>query len=136
MSTDRKILRLIQRLLAAAAAAFGLATLVVGGRVLMGFDPGYVVFRPLLFYNTAMGAAYLAAGVMTWLSLERGRLAAATIFVLNLLVLGFVGYLYANGQAVAIESIRAMTFRTGVWLALFLALAWLSRRASRAPRAR
>ena len=58
-------------------------------------------------------------------SLGRGRFAAAAIFVLNLLVLGVIGYLYSAGSAVAIDSIRAMTFRTGVWLVLFLGLAWL-----------
>jgi hypothetical protein len=109
------------------AAAFGLATLVSGGRVLTGADPGYVVFRPLLIFNTAMGVAYLAAGIITLRSLERGKRAAATIFLLNLLVLGAIGYLYVARSAVAIDSIRAMTFRTGVWLVLFLGLAWLSR---------
>ena len=127
MSTTRLSVRLMQRTLAFVAVAFGLATLVSGGRVLAGADPGYVVFRPLLIFNTAMGVAYLAAGIITLRSLERGKRAAATIFLLNLLVLGGIGYLYAAGSAVAIDSIRAMTFRTGVWLVLFLGLAWLSR---------
>jgi hypothetical protein len=75
---------------AVVAAVFGLATIVAGGRVLTGWsDPGYVVYRPLLIYNTAMGVAYLAAG-----------------------------------SSVAIDSLRAMTFRTAVWLALFEGLVW------------
>ena len=45
---------------------FGVATLFAGSRVLLGSDPGYEVFRPLLIYNTAMGAAYLAAGITVW----------------------------------------------------------------------
>ena len=125
-------MRLGQRILASVAAVFGLATLVAGGRVLAGADPGYVVFRPLVIFNTAMGVAYVASGIITLRSLERGRFAAATIFVLNLFVLGVIGYLYSTGSAVAIDSIRAMTFRTGVWLVLFLGLAWLSR-GSHAP---
>jgi uncharacterized RDD family membrane protein YckC len=68
------------------ALLFGLATLLAGGRVLLGGDPGYMVFRPLLIYNTAMGLAYLAAGVLLWTNLRQGRLAAATIFGLNLFV--------------------------------------------------
>ena len=55
----------------------------------------------LLIYNTAMGIAYVAAGVIAWRNLDRGKYAAATIFVLNLLVLGATGYLYAAGSAVA-----------------------------------
>lgn len=118
----------IRRALAFVAALFGLVTLIAGGRVLAGADPGYVVFRPLLIYNTAMGAAYIAAGIVAWRSADRGRHAAAAIFVLNLLVLGMIGYLHAAGSAVAVESVRAMIFRTAVWLVLFLGLAWLSRR--------
>ncbi len=127
MSAPRSARGLTQRLLALVAAAFGLATVVAGGRVLAGVDPGYVVFRPLVIFNTAMGVAYLAAGIVTWRSVERGTVGAATVFLLNLLVLGAIGYLYATGRAVAIDSIRAMIFRTGLWLVLFLGLAWLSR---------
>ncbi|MDO8631094.1 MAG: hypothetical protein Q7R41_11440 [Phycisphaerales bacterium] len=125
MSTARPSVRLGQRILAFVATVFGFATVVAGGRVLAGADPGYVVFRPLVIFNTAMGVAYVASGIITLRSLGRGKFAAATIFVLNLLVLGVIGYLYSAGSAVAIDSIRAMTFRTGVWLALFLGLAWL-----------
>lgn len=110
------------------AALFGVATIITGARVLAGSDPGYIVFRPLLIYNTAMGIAYVVAGVIAWRNLDRGKYAAAAIFVLNFLVLGIIGYLYAAGSAVAIESLRAMILRTVVWLALFLGLAWMSHR--------
>lgn len=110
------------------AVLFGLVTIFAGVRVLAGADPGYVVFRPLLIYNAAMGLAYVAAGVIAWRSVERGKYAAATIFVLNFLVLGAISYLYAMGSAVAVESLRAMTLRTAVWLVLFFGLAWMSQR--------
>ena len=121
-------MKIIQGVLALAAALFGLATIIAGSRVLNGSDPGYIVFRPLLIYNTAMGIAYVAAGVIAWRNLDRGKYAAATIFVLNLLVLGATGYLYAAGSAVAIDSLRAMIFRTVAWLVLFLGMAWTSKR--------
>jgi len=75
-----------------------------------------------------MGMVYVAAGVIAWRSVDRGKYAAATIFVLNFLVLGAVGYLYAAGSAVAMESLHAMILRTVVWLVLFLGLAWMSHR--------
>ena len=121
-------MKIIQGVLALAAALFGLATIIAGSRVFTGSDPGYIVFRPLLIYNTAMGIAYVAAGVIAWRNLDRGKYAAATIFVLNLLVLGTTGYLYAAGSAVAIESLRAMIFRTVAWLVLFLGMVWMSHR--------
>ena len=121
----------LQRVFALVAVLFGIATVVAGTRVLTGSDPGYIVFRPLLIFNTAMGFAYVAAGVIAWRSIDRGKFAAAAIFIANLLALGTVGYLYAAGNAVAKESVGAMTFRTVVWLVLFAGLAWLSRRNNR-----
>ena len=118
--------RIIQGIFALIAVLFGFATIIAGARVLTGSDPGYIVFRPLLVYNTAMGIAYVAAGVIAWRSLDKGKYAAAAIFALNLLVLATISYLYATGSAVAINSVRAMTFRTVVWLVLFLGLAWMS----------
>ena len=121
----------IRRALAVVAVLFGIATLVAGGRVLLGADPGYVVYRPLLAYNTAMGAAYVAAGLLVWVDSRRATYLAAAIFVLNGLVLGAIAWRYTHAGGVAVESLRAMTLRTGVWLVLFLAWAWPGRRRSR-----
>ncbi len=117
--------RLLQNFLALVAILFGVVTVFAGARVLLGADPGYVVFRPLLIYNTAMGFAYFAAGVLAWRSLIQGRQAAAAISMLNLLVLAAIGALFVTGGAVAVESVRAMTLRSVVWLALLVGLAWL-----------
>jgi len=121
-------MRILRLALVFVALFFGLATLVAGARVLAGSDPGYVVFEPLLVYNFAMGFAYIAAGVVAWRSLGWGRRAALAIFVLNLAVLAAIAWLYSNGGAVAVESVRAMILRTTVWLALFLGFAWIYRR--------
>ena len=118
-----------QRLLAAAAVLFGIATIAAGTRVVLGADPGYSVYGPLLAYNTGMGAAYVAAGLAAWSAARRGARAAAAIFVLNGLVLGAVVLLYVTQGSVALESVRAMTLRTVVWLGLWLGLAWLGRQA-------
>lgn len=126
--TNPRFAVIIQKTLALLAALFGVVTLFAGTRVLAGADPGYVVFLPLLVYNTAMGFVYVAAGFLAWRDIRRGRVAAAAIFTLNLLVLAVVGYLYTAGHAVALDSVRAMVLRAVVWLALFLGLAWLARR--------
>ena len=123
-----RLVRMIQGVSALVAILFGLATIFAGTRVLAGSDPGYIVFRPLLIYNAAMGGVYVVAGVLAWRSVDRGKYAAVTIFVLNFLVLGAISYLYTTGSAVAIDSLRAMTLRTVIWLVLFLGLAWMSHR--------
>jgi hypothetical protein len=123
----RITVRILQTIGAAVAVLFGVATLFAGSRVLLGSDPGYEVFRPLLIYNTAMGVGYLAAGVTVWRSVNGGRIAAGAIFLLNLLVLVGILVIYRGGGAVAVDSLRAMTLRTVVWLVLFLAASWLAR---------
>lgn len=117
----------LQTGLALVGIVFGIATLYAGGSVLAGRDPGYIVFRPLLIFNTAMGLVYVAAGVVAWRDAGRGARAAGVIFVANLVVFGIIAWLYATGAAVAVDSVRAMTLRTGVWLALFAGLRWVAR---------
>jgi hypothetical protein len=121
-------IRIVRTIVIAVAVLFGALTLFAGGRVLLGSDPGYVVFRPLLIYNTAMGLAYLAAGVTVWCNVNAGRTAAGAIFLLNLLVLVGIFVIYRSGGAVAVDSLRAMTLRTIVWLMLYLGASWLARR--------
>ncbi len=120
-----KLDRLVQRSIVLLAVLFGVATLFAGGRALSGVDPGYVVYRPLLVFNFLMGFAYIAAGVLAWRSLAAGRLIAGIIFVLNAVVLAAVVYLYQSGAAVAVDSVRAMSLRTVVWLVLTVGLTWL-----------
>lgn len=102
--------------------------MIAGVRILLGSDPGNVVYMPLLRFNAIMGAAYVAVGVIAWRSPRLGLYGAAAVCVLNLVALGLVGYLYTPNGSIATTSVQAMTFRTVVWLALFLALAWSSRR--------
>ena len=117
-----------QRVVAVAATVFGLVTIAAGTRVLLGADPGYVVYRPLLLFNTLMGLAYVLAGLATWKRADAGRAAALAIFFLNLLVLGFVAWRYRTTDTVAVDSVRAMVFRSGVWLVLFTTLVRVARR--------
>ena len=125
--TAPRTVRIVRILATGIAVLFGVATIFAGSRVLLGSDPGYEVFRPLLAYNTAMGVAYLAAGIAIWRSVNAGRYAAGVIFLLNLLVLVGIVVIYGSGGGVAVDSLRAMTLRTVVWLALFIAASWLAR---------
>lgn len=124
---DRSI-RIIQAVVAAIAVLFGALTVFAGGRVLLGADPGYEVFRPLLVYNTVMGFVYIAGGLIAWRNLRPGRNVAAGIFILNLAILFVVFLLYWAGGEIAAESLRAMTLRSAVWLAFFTTLWWTERK--------
>lgn len=125
--TDRTT-RIIQAIAAVIAVLFGALTVFAGGRVLLGGDPGYQVFLPLLIYNTVMGFVYVVAGLVAWRAIRPGRNAAAVILVLNLAVLLGIAALQTAGSAIAVESLRAMTLRSGVWFVLFMVLWWLLRK--------
>lgn len=115
---------------AVVAMIFGVATIAAGTRVLLGADPGYVVFRPLLFFNTAMGFAYIVVGVLAWKRSGLGARGAGLVAALNLAVLLAIALLYAADRPIATTSLKAMAFRTVVWVVLFLVLLWASRQAS------
>lgn len=103
------------------AVIFGVMTLFVGGQTLLGFsDPGYTVFLPLLIFNFLMGFIYAAAGLLIWKSHPQALKAARTIFLLNFFVFLMIGLLYISSDRVAMESVIAMIFRTGVWLVIFM----------------
>ena len=121
-------MKIFKIILILVAALFGLATIFAGTRALLGSDPGYIVFRPLLFYNTAMGVLYLVAAFIVWKNLRQGMYVAAAIFILNLIVLITLYFLYTKGNTIAVDSLRAMSLRTVVWLVLFIGLGWLSRK--------
>ncbi|PCI66823.1 MAG: hypothetical protein COB26_10815 [Piscirickettsiaceae bacterium] len=121
-------MKIAQSVLSLVATLFGLATIFAGTSVLLGSDPGYIVFRPLLIYNTAMGIVYVAAGIIIWRNFKQGMYVAAVIFFLNLVVLAAIYFLYTEGNLIAVDSLRAMSLRTVVWLALFAGLVRLSSR--------
>ena len=121
-------MKITQNALATVAVLFGLVTIFAGTRVLLGSDPGYIVYRPLLIYNAVMGIVYVSAGIIALRNVKQGMYVAAVIFALNLVVLSAIYYLYTEGSAIAIDSLRAMTLRTVVWLALFAGFGWLSYR--------
>ena len=118
----------IQRFLSAAALLVGLMTLLGGGRVLLlGVVPGYVVFKPLLIFNFSMGFAYILVSVLLWRSLAKGRKGAAAIFLLNLVMLITLFILYNHDYAIATQSLKVMSFRTGFWLIIFAVAFFLVR---------
>ncbi len=121
-------MKITQTVLAFVATLFGLVTIFAGTHVLLGSDPGYIVFRPLLIYNTTMGIVYVIAGIIIWRNFKQGMNIAAVIFFLNLVVLAVIYFLYTKGNLIAVDSLRAMSLRTVVWLVLFVVLGWLCRR--------
>ncbi len=110
------------KILSLVGIIFGVVTIISGGLVLFGRNPGYVVFLPLVIYNTAMGIVYIVAGVVTLRNTVLGKNLAGTIFFLNLMAIIIIVFLYLGGSAIAIQSFAAMSFRSVVWLVIYLGL--------------
>jgi hypothetical protein len=120
------------------AGAFGIATLVSGGRVLFGPDEaraaaGHVV-PFVLWFNFLAGFAYLAAAAgllraRRWAALLSLGIAAATALVF----LAFGAHVLRGG-AFEPRTVAAMTLRTATWAAIALAACRvLGCRAARSP---
>ncbi|MEW5916209.1 MAG: hypothetical protein AB1762_07380 [Gemmatimonadota bacterium] len=118
----------MHRAAVAAAALFGLLTLFAGGRVLLGLgEVGYVVVRPVLVFNTVMGAVYITVALLAVRDLAIGRRAALVVVLLNAAVLTAVLFLRFGGSNVATETLGAMVFRTILWTTIALMLYRASR---------
>lgn len=120
-------MKVAQNILVTITVLFGLLTIVAGTRVLLGGNPGYIVFLPLLIYNAAMGIVYVVAGIIAWRNIKQGMHVSAAISVLNLIVLAVTFFMYTEGYSIAVDSLRAMSLRTVVWFALFAGFWWIYR---------
>lgn len=113
----------VHKALSVLAAVFGILTIFVGSRTLLGFsDPGYTIFYPLLLFNTIMGFFYTAAGILIWIDCKKQVQASLLILGANLFMLILMIILYSFGKEIATDSYKAMTFRTGFWFVIYITL--------------
>lgn len=119
----------LHRLVVVTAAAFGLLSLVAGGRVLLGLGaPDHVVVRPILVYNTLMGVVYVLGAMLLARDLSRGRIAAAVVAGANFVALLGLVLFRASGGAAANDTMGAMVLRVVVWAGIWFAASWMLRR--------
>lgn len=122
------------RVMAVVGMVFGAVSIVAGTRVLAGIDrPDYVVLRWLVAYNVAAGAAGVIVGVGLWLWRRWGARGAVLLAGAHASVLGVLVGMRFVGEAVATDSLAAMTLRSVIWLAIAgaarqVAVGWPGRR--------
>ncbi|MBI3993988.1 MAG: hypothetical protein HY342_11995 [Candidatus Lambdaproteobacteria bacterium] len=126
LSTGRQ--RLV-RALAVLAVAFGVVTVFVGGRILLGdaaarqMAGAYVGF--VLWFNVLAGCAYVVAGVGMWRGDRWSLGLALAIALLTTLVFGaFLAHVQGGG-AYEVRTLWALPFRAAIWFAIAAALWWL-----------
>lgn len=114
------------KITASAAMLIGIIASITGTRVLLGvFNPGYPTFTILIYYNILMGLVSIFAGYLIWVRHTlniyiSGLITAAHISVLVSLFTIFSDF-------IAIQSVNAMTFRSGVWILIFVSVFLINR---------
>ena len=104
------------RLAALLALVIGLLTIVEGGMVLLGIETKpYPVLPWLLHYNVAMGFVSVAAGHGLWRDRKWAAALSRVVLACHGVVFLSLGGIYLLGKTVAVNSIGAMLFRTGIW---------------------
>jgi|GEM_PF-531629 hypothetical protein len=107
------------------AVVLGLLSVREGGSVLLGLTkPAYYVIPWLVWYNVAMGAVSVVAGIGMWMRRAwRINLSVNVLAFHGIVFFGLIG-MQQYGQAVAMNSIFAMMFRTFTWIVIYLLLKW------------
>ncbi len=107
------------RIAAMLALIIGLLTIMEGGSVLLGIESKpYHILPWLLRYNIIMGFVSLAEGIGLWREKDQAAILAKTILVCHGAVFLSISAMDLLGKAVAVNSIIAMLFRTGIWFVI------------------
>jgi len=100
------------------ASLIGILSVISGSMVLLGLrSVDYRVLDWLVVYNVVLGIISIMVAYQIGKQHGKWKLIIITILLLHLLVLG---YLYFFNESVAVESIKAMTFRVGIWGVILL----------------
>lgn len=100
------------------AGAIGIMSMISGSMVLLGLrEVDYTVLNALVVYNVAVGVLSVITAFLIWKNFMFSRKLISLILISHASILA---YLYFFSETVALESIKAMTFRVGVWLLIFI----------------
>jgi hypothetical protein len=98
-----------------AAVAFGVLTLISGGRALFGAADMGAVVPFVLWFNFVAGFAYVAGGLLLWRNHRHALPVASAILIATALVFAGFGLHVVTGGAYEMRTVGAMTLRTGFW---------------------
>lgn len=111
-------MKLMHKTAAILALLIGGISVIAGSKVLLGLDvKNYTVFNCLIIYNIILGIISMIVAFLIWKNLKSSKKMTITILASHTLVLT---YLYFFSEAVALESIKAMSFRVSIWIVIYL----------------
>ncbi len=100
------------------ALFIGAMSVFAGTKVLLGIDTkDYAILNWLVLYNVIFGVVSIITAYLIW----KNSLLSKKIVVFILVAHScMVLYLYFFNESVALESIKAMGFRTSIWIVISL----------------
>ncbi len=107
-------MRILKKIAAVLALLLGTLSIFAGSKVLLGIDTkNYTVLTWLVSYNVTFGFISVLTAYLIWKKMEMAK--NLTLFILTMHFLVFV-YLKFFSDTAAQESIKAMLFRTNIWI--------------------
>ena len=111
-------MKITQIIAMALAGIIGFMSIISGSSVLLGMkEVDYTVLNWLVVYNVTFGILSVITAFLIWKYVTLSKKIIALILCTHAAVLT---YLYFFSETVAIESIKAMTFRVSIWLLIFI----------------
>ena len=111
-------MNILKKIAAILALLIGVLSVFAGSKVLFGIDSkDYNVLIWLVSYNVFFGFTSIITAYFIWKDLTKGK--NLTLFILTMHFMVFI-YLNFISKTVAMESIKAMIFRTGIWIIIAL----------------
>ncbi len=105
---------LTQKIAAILALLLGVMSVFAGSKVLFEIDTkDYNVLTWLVLYNVIFGVISIVVAYFIWKNYSKAK--SLTLFVLAMHFMVFM-YLKFVSETVASESVKAMLFRTSVWV--------------------
>jgi len=110
---------ILLKIAGAVALLIGLMAVITGTRVLTGyFVPDHNVLLLLVYYNVFMGFASIITGILIWIKYSKALAFTIGIAVGHISVL--LSLLILFNSVVADQSIKAMIFRSVIWIVIFI----------------
>ena len=113
----------LQKIAAVLALLVGGMSILAGGMVIRGWQPGWSVINWLPVYNFAIGLLTLIPAYLLWNSHRFALPFSIAVFSVHTLVLLLLMTVFRN--TAAFQSVGAMSFRVAAWVVI-LALLYFS----------